>query len=150
MSQTTNEIAELISAGIATEEQQGVALKALKVGMAYTLTTGMGTILKDLNALSELSNRAINKINERLNLEIESDSISRKELMQFVDTIQQRQIQIMDLHRKIIQGKTLFEEDILSEEEKMVVRLFKSFKTSEEKRKFLELCEKQLNESKDE
>ena len=64
-----------------------------------------------------------------------------------IKDIQGSQLRFADLYRKIVQSpKGIFPEDLISEEEKKVVKLFKSFKTPEEKQKFLQICQEHLNE----
>ena len=54
------------------------------------------------------------------------------------------QMDNLDFQRKLIQGKSIFDFNTLSDEEKQVVQLMNSFTSLEEKQKFLQLVQEQL------
>ena len=64
----------------------------------------------------------------------------------FITSLQNKQLQILELYRKIVQGKEMFSTEILSDDERKVLKLLKSFKTPEEKEKFIKQCIQLLNE----
>lgn len=145
MSETDiTKLAELVRQGIADEKEQGLALKAIKTAMSVSMAEGMKNIMIPMQRLTVLADSAITVLEDRW--VAESSTMPVKNLMNFIDGIQSKQIQILDLYRKTIQGNELISGETLSEEEKIVVKLFKSFKSNKEKEKFLELCRKELNE----
>lgn len=136
-------LASIITDGIATEKEQGVALKAIRTAMSVSMAEGLKGIMAPSNRLAVLADSAIDLLEARW--QAESSDMSVKSLMRFIESIQSKQIQILDLYRKTIQGHDIISGDTLSEDEKMVLKLFKSFKTNEEKAKFLNLCKEALN-----
>lgn len=132
--------ASLISQGVADEQSKGMAMRNIKNGMALKLSVGLDSMLRQLTAQGELLSRAIEKHNEMLMASIEADTCSIDDLREFIDSTQAKQVQILELYRRTIQGKDLFDSQSLSDDEKMVLKLFKSFRSKEEKEKFLTLC----------
>lgn len=136
-------VAKSISEGVATEEERGMALRSVQTNMAFSLITSMKSCETKLVILDNMLERLVNSFNDKLTVDVDAGSLSTETLFRYIQDIQAKQFQYLDLYRKIIQSpKGLFSEDVLSEEEKKVSQLFKSFKTQEERRKFLELCEK--------
>lgn len=144
----TNDIqilAQSVVDGVATEEQRGMATRAVQNQLSLSLLGILNDATVSANRLNDTCNKALTLYLEKVNAALDQDLVSEESLLKIIDTIQSKQIQIAELYRKIIQSpKGLFSEDCLSEEEKKVMRLFKSFKTVEERKKFLELCSKQL------
>lgn len=138
-------LAQSVVDGVATEEQHGMATRAVQNQLSLSLLGILNDTTVSVNRLNETCNKALNIYLEKVNADLDQDLVSEESLLKLIDTIQSKQIQIAELYRKVIQSpKGLFAEDCLSEEEKKVMRLFKSFKTVEERKKFLELCNKQL------
>ena len=79
----------------------------------------------------------------------EEDLSSRTDTKELLDEYREilgAQLSIIESQRKIVQGKSLFPEETLSDDEKMVVRLFKSFSTEQEKKKFMNLVKETMKE----
>lgn len=132
--------ADLIAKGVADEQQKGMALRNIKTGMSVKLSIGLDNLLGQLTRQSALLSKAIEKHNEMLEQSIDADTCSIEDLRDFIDSMQSKQLKILDLYRTTIQGKDLFDNQALSDDEKMVLKLFKSFRSNEEKTKFLTLC----------
>ena len=70
---------------------------------------------------------------------IEADTVSIEELRDFIDSTQSKQVQILELYRRVLQGKDLFDSQTFSDDEKMVLKIFKSFKSKEDREKFVNI-----------
>lgn len=145
MSNDIELLARNVADGVATEEQRGMATRAVQNQLSISLLGLLQSSTQSVNRLNELSERAIGIYIEKVSANLDQDLYLEGDLLKIINSLQDRQIQIAELYRKIIQSpKGLFSEDFLSEEEKKVMKLFKSFRTVEERKKFLELCSQQL------
>lgn len=132
------DLAKSIVAGTATEQDQGVALKALQNAMASSLISGLRTLDNTVVRLIGVSERLFDQLNTRM--EVDVQNMQMNEVLRWIQTIQNNQIQILDLYRKVVQGRELFPSDTFSDEEKLVLQLMKSFRSQEDKQKFLDIC----------
>ncbi len=136
------ELSEKVLAGTATESERGLALRNLQTNLAITLTTGLGRSLALVERLNQSIESVVAKFEEKLRDEI--NIMPATDLLSIVERIQSKQVAVLDLYRKIVQGKDLFPQETLSEEERKVVKLIKSFKSKEEKDKFFQVCSEML------
>lgn len=140
------ELLDLIRNGVASEKDQGAALKAIQTSMTLTMSLGVKNVMNSMSRMSALLDKAIDRYNNKFGTLLDSDAASVDEMMDYINTVQTKQIQLMDLYRKIVQGRDMFAESGLSDNERMVLSLFKSFKTEEQKIKFINMCKDLLNE----
>lgn len=138
------EISPEVAEGTATDTEFSVALKAIQNAMSMTLVQRAGTLERSLARFDRLLDSAIEALTTKLSTQIEAETVDILSLTKFIESVQTKQIAIVDLYRKIVQGNPLFTTDTLSEEEKLVLKLMKSFTTQEQKQKFLQLCKQQL------
>lgn len=138
-------VVQSVVSGLSSEEENGLLLKALQTHMSATVVTQLTDLSNQFARLSQNVERAIDKYNQKLNEDLEGDVISRGELYSIIKGFQDRQFQLVETYRRVVQSPNmLFANSTVSEEEKMVMKLFQSFKSSDEKRKFLELVRKEL------
>lgn len=135
-------LVEALESGIATSEQKGTAVKALQVKLATTLSNSTLVVLDKLQSITDLLDSVIAQLRVRM---VNLDTWDLKEVISVIDLIESKQLQALDLLRKITQGRPLFSDEILSEDEKKVVELFKSFETEDQKKEFLSIVEKHFN-----
>lgn len=132
-------LAKMITDGDADIQERGSALRMMKTGMAVKLTAGLDSMLNQLTEQSKLLNTCIGKYNEMIMSAIEADTVSIEELRDFIDSTQSKQVQILELYRRVLQGKDLFDSQTFSDDEKMVLKIFKSFKSKEDREKFVNI-----------
>lgn len=143
MNDELNVLVEQVVEGTATETETGVALKALRNQLSVQLIKSLSQSYQSITAFNDLLSDAIQKVNQHY---LESSEVMEMEtLMKYVDDITSKQIQLMELYRKVVQGKELFDAGTLSDDEKKVLKLFKSFKSQEDKARFLRLVELELS-----
>lgn len=154
MSETNKsaELARQIELGQASIEEKGVALKALQASMAVSLYGGLNRALESTMKSTACLDELVNKFKDKLEYEIEG--MSPKDILEMIDRVQSSQLRILDLQRKIVQGKELIPQPSLSEEESHVIKLMNSFTSVESKKKFLsvvkDFLDKEENNSFDE
>lgn len=137
-------LGELIENGISTEAQRGTAVKSVHLLLQSTLSKGTMNILHKIDSLNSILDRAVDQLNLRSVSGL--DTWELHDVIDLVNIIQTKQLQVLDLLRKVTQAsKPLFSDQILSEDERKVVKLFKSFNTESDKAKFLKLVEEQLS-----
>lgn len=140
-------MANAIVNGTATEQEQGIALRALQTNLAAQMVSGLNGICKSLSNLDNLLNHAYMKLHDRY--EVDLANMDSTHLLNIIDSIQSKQLQVLDLYRKVVQGKNLFPEETISEEERKVLRLINSFTNDKDKKKFLALVDNMLKSSND-
>lgn len=143
MKSDVEQLAQSIIDGTATEEQQGTAVKVMQTSMSANLLIGMKSLANNIARFNDLYERLFQRFSETLESQI--DILPPETLYKYLSDLQSKQLLILDLYRKTVQGKDLFSSEILSDDEKKVIKLLKSFNTPEEKAKFLELVELTLH-----
>lgn len=134
-----------IQEGIASEESRGMILRTVTTALSVQLVSSMDRLQKQMNRLSDMNDRIITRFEETVTPLLENDVVPHDKLFEYISVIQKNQAAFVDLYRKIIQSpNTLFPDNTMSEEERKVMQLFKSFNTPAQRKKFLELCEKAM------
>lgn len=139
-----NRLAEQLVSGTATESEQGVALKALQTALASSLVTGLRSLGENINNFNTVYNQIYQRCIEQF--EIQRDTMDFDKSLNLLIKLQSQQYDIIDLYRKVVQGKELFPSDSLSEDDRKILRLVKSFKSPDDRRKFMSLVEETLSE----
>lgn len=139
-----------ISNGLASEQDVGLVLRTIQTTLSCKLLSNLESTNKGFEELNSLLQRCISKFNAQVTQLLEADAISHDELASVISSIQKNQLAFLELQRKIIQSPNkLFSDDLLSNDERKLLSLLKSFKTPEEKVKFLKLVSTALNSSND-
>lgn len=135
--------------GNATVEELGVAVKALQTKMSVALISGVDSVLKSLQESTKVLDSVVSKFNEKIKIDVETDLLETKDLLEIIERMQNQQLKVLDLQRKIVQGKELIPQPSLSDEEKQVITLLKSFSSQEDKVKFLNVVKDTLKKDND-
>jgi len=139
-----SEVVQRVIDGTATESEKGLVLKTMQNSLSANLVGGLNDVFASMQSLNAMAVDAIAKLEEYY--ELNKDLLDQKALMDFIGEVQNRQLRLLELNRKISQGNNpLFAQDTLSEEERKVVKLFKSFRTNAEKAAFMRLVDQELN-----
>lgn len=148
MKSNPSQLAEMLSQGLADEEQRGMILRTMQTALGMKIVTGMSSLEESMNSLNTLivncTSKAVAKINEL----IEADTMDWSAMLEIATTLQKNQVSFLELQRKIVQSPNkIFGEDLLSSEEKKLLMVLKSFKTQKEKETFLKAVQKAMTES---
>ena len=130
---------EVVSAGVATEEQIGTLCRTLQINLSTNLITAMSQSLQGINKLASIRDRVLDRVLELTDDPLYIQNLSVNEGLSLIEFIQSSEVKLLDLQRKIVQGKELFPEMVMSEDEKKVIKLLNSFKTPKEKLDFINL-----------
>lgn len=138
-------IVKQIKEGISNEETVGMVLRTVQTALSCQLISTMDRLKSQMDRISTIQDRIITRFEQTVEPLLETDAIPHTQLFEYLTTIQKNQAATVDLYRKIVQSpNSLFPESMMSDEERKVMQLFKSFKTPAQKKKFLELCEKAM------
>jgi hypothetical protein len=102
------------------------------------------SILNDITAFSDQCNQlfvALPFLVKRAveNIEIDAQSLTTEEALAYAEKLLDIQRKSIDIKRKIQQGKPLFSDAVLSNEEQFVIDLMNSLRTTEEKAEFMQI-----------
>lgn len=140
---STDILAKKIQEGMATKEERGIALKNVNTQMAVELVESIDSIKTQNGKLTKLRDLATTKLLKKGEQAINNDELELPDLLNMVSVLTDVELKVADMYRKILQGnRLLFDEDSLSEEQKVVVRLLNSFETIEQKKDFLNMASK--------
>ena len=120
------------------------AQRYIQIGLASNLVSGIDLLAKNVKSISDVQQKLVNKLIEKLEVNIES--MEQEDLIESLDAINKMIINSLEVQRKVAQGKSLLSEyPSLNEEEKNVVKLLKNLETPEDKRLFLDTLKNVLN-----
>lgn len=139
-------LANAMAEGLATETDLGLALRTLQSALGAQLVASVQATTDKQNKLNVLLDRCIDKFTTQVNDLLDADTIDHESLFELITTLQKNQVAVAELQRKVVQSPTkIFSDDLLSADEQKLLRLLKSFKTNEDKQKFLKAIESTLN-----
>ena len=133
-------VIEDVANGIASENDTGLVMKSLQMSMTLRLGNGLASMLNTLNSQQDLLNKAVEKYNEKLQEMIDSDTATAEDLLNFINSTQKKQLDILEVYRRCLQNGDIFTSDSLGSEERLVLGMLKSLKTPEDKAKFFKMC----------
>lgn len=142
-----SDLAKAIIEGTATEEQRGIALQCIQITLATAMVSGVKQVTAPIDSLRNLQERLADYVSQQMIVKIDDQSMAPEKALEHLIEISDMQVKILELERKIIQGRDLMPSGLLSDDEKLVMKLLKSFSTKSEKQKFLALVQQQLAES---
>lgn len=135
-------LAKRVSEGIATEQEIGVVLKQLQISLATSMLQELQEYNKSLDALKDIRMRLIDRLETIIITDI--DLMDVDTVTNLLKETSKIQMENLDFQRRLIQGKSIFDFNTLSDEEKQVVQLMNSFASLEEKQQFLQLVQEKL------
>lgn len=143
----TTALTNAVEAGIQTQEQAVSLNRLVRSVLAIDLLKGARELSSTIDPLMRMYERAKARFEEVFEEEV--DSYGTKEALELMDAFSSVIMRIVDLQRKIVQGKELFSsQDLMTEEERAVSRLMQSIQTPEEKKVFIETMKKVILETK--
>lgn len=129
-------LARLIMSGRASEQEKGLVLRTIQVGMATNMVAGLNELHSNVAQAMNLYQALDSEYNRQLREQLEQGALTKEEIRIERDALEKRVHAILNLERQIVQGKNIFPEDSLSEDDRKILRLMASVKTPEERKKF--------------
>lgn len=140
-------LVQQIMDGTIEESKRGTILKSLQVAMSTSILQNLSEVNDSVSKLKGLCDKLDKKLIESLDVEI--DSMTPEFLLRLSSLMMGKRLSVLDMQRKIFQGKDLFPDNVLSDDERMVVKLFKSFGSEAEKKAFMKVVKQTLNKTPD-
>lgn len=134
----SNILAKKIEEGTASREERGIALKTINTQLAIEMVTGLEDVKEYVDSMKALRGKLSKKFLKKVEEQIECDEIDPELMYQYMNSISNKELQLVEAYRKLIQGgRSLFDEDALSEDDRTVIRVMRSLGTPDEKSKFV-------------
>lgn len=140
-------LARLIMSGRASEQEKGLVLRTIQVGMATNMVAGLNELHSNVAQAMGLYQALDAEYMRRLQEQLESQSLTKEEIRIERDALEKRMHAILNLERQIVQGKNIFPEDSLSEDDRKILRLMASVKSPEERKKFFKAIDEYFQNS---
>lgn len=145
-SEEIQNLVDVVTDGVATQEELGLMMKKLQISISTKIISEMQRQAPFIDGAYSLLTRLYDRLETIVTTDLEIMDINT--VLDCIDKITKVVNNYIELQRRIVQGKDLFSQDLFSDKEKSMMKLLNSFKSQEEKRKFLELVEEKFNEDK--
>lgn len=133
--EAANQLAQLIVAGQASEADKGLVLRTLQIGMASHFAAQIGkmhaVITSGLGVYAQLEEKYQEQLAEQLEV-----GMSLEEIREERNSMEERMLTMLEIERKVVQGKALFPEDTLSDDDRKVLRILSSIKSEDDRSRF--------------
>ena len=137
---TANILAKKIAEGTANREERGLSLKMIDTQLAIEYVTGLDDVKAFVERLKELRGKMQDKFIEKVEEQMDAEEIEPEVMFQYLNAISNKEMQLVSEYRKLLQGnRQLFDEDTMSEEDRVILRLLRSFSSTDQKRDFFKL-----------
>ena len=137
---TANILAKKIAEGTANREERGLSLKMINTQLAIEYVTGLDDVKAFVERLKELRGKMQDKFIEKVEEQMDAEEIEPEVMFQYLNAISNKELQLVSEYRKLLQGnRQLFDEDTMSEEDRVILRLLRSFSSTDQKRDFFKL-----------
>lgn len=145
--QSANILAQKIAEGTATREERGLSLKMINTQLAIDYVSGLDNVKAFVERLKELRGKMSDKFIQKVERQLEADEIEPELMFQYINTISNKELQLVAEYRKLLQGnRQLFDEDTLSEEDRVIMRLLRSFSSTDQKRDFFKIVNEYMRD----
>ena len=137
---TANILAKKIAEGTANREERGLSLKMINTQLAIEYVTGLDDVKAFVERLKELRKKMSDKFIEKVEKQMDAEEIAPEVMFQYITSISNKELQLVSEYRKLLQGnRQLFDEDTMSEEDRVILRLLRSFSSTDQKRDFFNI-----------
>lgn len=135
------QLAELILNGSASEQERGVFLQTIQTAMGAGLLSQMqrmhSIMMQGMDMYKKLDSEYLKHLDE----DLASGALAPDEIALERDGLEKRMLTLLELERKVMQGKSLFPEDTLSSDDRKVLRILNTIKTPEDRDRFFNLLD---------
>ena len=133
---SVEELSALVLSGQSSEQERGMFLRAVQVGMSSNLVSQLNALHSVMAKATEIYSTLDEQYLNILQEEIREGVLTKEEIRIERNALENRIMAILTLERQVLQGKSLFPEDTLSEDDKKVLRILGTIETKEEREKF--------------
>lgn len=138
--ETANVLAKKIAEGTANREERGLSLKMINTQLAIEYVTGLDDVKNFVERLKDLRKKMQDKFITKVEEQMEAEELEPELMFQYLTTISNKELQLVAEYRKLLQGnRQLFDEDTMSEQDRVVMRLLRSLSSTDQKRDFLKI-----------
>jgi len=141
---STEVLARKIAEGTANREERGITLKTISTQLAIEMVTGLEDVRDYVDGLKDLRSKFTQKFVEKANEALELDELDLDDIFKYMTSISDNEVKVVEAYRKLLQGGQLFNEDSMSEQDRIIVRLLQSFKDNTQKKEFYEMVAKYM------
>jgi len=143
-------LSQKLRKGWATKEERGIALKTINMQLAMELINSLDNVREYTEHLKKAKKKVADKFYRKLDEALECDTLDVQDLFDMMTSMNDSELKLVELYRKILQGgnRMLFDDDCMSENDKVIQRLIQSLGTEEKKQEFLEVIKKYLRDNK--
>ena len=141
---SSDELVKRLNAGVLEESERGTLLKMLQISLASSLIGNTHKVDENVVQMNSLLEKVNRRYVELVYSSLESYNL--EELTDILNSLVDRQLKVADLQRKVLQGKELISGEVLSDDERKILKVMSSFTSKEEKRAFLNAVQEHLNE----
>lgn len=137
-----SEIEDLVALGQKSENEMGLVLRSVQIGLA----TSFCSTLSAQHAQMQESLGVLAKMNEKINADLAETlpSMDVTDVLELRETMEKSIYRQMEMERKIVQGRGLFPDDSLSDEDRKVLRLMATLQSPEDKARFMRMVEREF------
>lgn len=140
-------LAKKIAEGTANREERGLTLKMINTQMAIEYVSGLDDVKSFVERLKDLRGKMSEKFIEKIEKQIDADELDPEVMFQYLSSISNKELQLAAEYRKMLQGnRQLFDEDAMSEQEKIVVRLLRSIGSPDQKDDFIKVVKNYMRD----
>ena len=102
----TTALANLVADGLATESDNGLALRTIQTKLGVNLINTLQETNNGFQSLNKLLQLCIEKYTTNLTAMLNAETIQHEELFEIITTLQKNQVTYLELQRKIVQSPT--------------------------------------------
>ena len=104
MDNKIDKLIEALQQGYATEQDKGAALKNISTFMSMSMVSSLSKVSTNFEKLSNVLDAYITRFTMDYSTNLQANTVTTDDLFEKINSIQTRQIQLLDLYRKIIQS----------------------------------------------
>lgn len=134
-------LAEMILNGSASEEERGVFLRTVQTAMGAGLMAQVQRLHSIMTCGMDVYQMLDSRYLEKLQEDLDQDVLTAEDIAHERNGIERRLFNLMHLERQIMQGKSLFPEDTLSNDDRKVLRVLSTIKTEEDRSRFFDMLD---------
>ena len=109
--------------------------KTINIGLTTSLISSLSELDKRLASIEALSEGVYAAYSRRLQAEIEADVLTLDQLQKLNENLTKTMLDIVEVKRKVFNGKELFNSQVMSDQDRAFLDLLKMLDTEEKRNK---------------
>lgn len=138
---TADQLALMLISGDISEREKGLALRKLQIGLGSQTVAKLSYLCAQNKPIEKLAAKATAMYAEKLEAELDADIFTTSQLGEISAMLNSQVAGVAGILSKVAQGKSLFPEDTLSEDDRKVIRIMGAIQTQEDKERFMKLVD---------